>query len=325
MGSKVLEFWDEATGRKRPPPADDAATTTRQLLLPLHLAADHGNREAREQLLWKLGDTSATPAAVARAFCQQLVQQPQQLEREAGRLQKDLDRQLEQHKDLLGAPPSPTLVKVEVRVTLPHLACLFYDDPVWDLGAPRAACEQYVAQVCNDLGLDWQAQALIQRKMKDAVDAARRDFAAGHAQLVAPPVSGGVVRSTPARLPAVIQMTEAQKQHLREHLQAAVAAKRGQQPSTGQPLSPGAQQAPSPALAPSPGQLDLQQQGTAAAQLGAGAGVKEEPGVKQEDDGAAEAAAAEAEAAVKDEPSSRQEAAGSEQTSGQDMPDLPDD
>jgi len=36
-----------------------------------------------QQLLWKLGDSSAKPATVARAFCQQHVQQPQQLEKEA--------------------------------------------------------------------------------------------------------------------------------------------------------------------------------------------------------------------------------------------------
>jgi hypothetical protein len=38
---------------------------------------------ALQQLLWKLGDGSKVPAAVAHAFCQQHVQHPQQLEREA--------------------------------------------------------------------------------------------------------------------------------------------------------------------------------------------------------------------------------------------------
>jgi hypothetical protein len=36
-----------------------------------------------QQFLWKLGDSSVTPAMVARAYCQQHIQQPQLLEREA--------------------------------------------------------------------------------------------------------------------------------------------------------------------------------------------------------------------------------------------------
>lgn len=131
-----------------------------------------------------------------------------------------------------------------------------------------------------------------------------QDFASGKAQLVAPPVAGGVLRSTPDRLPAVVQMTESQKQHLQEHMEAALAAKRGQKP-----LSPGSQ-------APPPGRL--QQEGVAVL-AGSAPAVKEETGVKQEDGNAAEAA----EAAIKEEPSSRLEAASSEQTSGQDMPELP--
>lgn len=36
-----------------------------------------------QQLLWRLGDTKAVPAAVARAFAAQHIQQPQQQEQQA--------------------------------------------------------------------------------------------------------------------------------------------------------------------------------------------------------------------------------------------------
>lgn len=208
-----------------------------------------------QQLLWKLGDSSTTPAAVARAFCQQFVQQPQQLEREAGWVggQRAGNLRSMQRAGMhrpgtcpehvaghwASTPPSacpgclqaaaegsgaaagaarrpagrsalahagqargecrpagtshchamghavPAFGKEkagchaglcalglctavhaghaqttarlpkpqrgcplpQVRAALPHLELLFCDDPVWDLGAPRAACEQYVAQV----------------------------------------------------------------------------------------------------------------------------------------------------------------------------------
>jgi hypothetical protein len=162
------------------------------------------------------------------------------------RLQKDLEKLLERHKDLLTAPSAPTLVRLEVcwaacgqctgacckqrtccpprsfcaagrvplrcaacllsalcapptstpfthpaptrtphqctpqvRLTLAHLESVFLDEPVWDLAAPRTACEAYVSAVCNELGLDWQAHALITRRMKDAVDVAAKVWAGG--------------------------------------------------------------------------------------------------------------------------------------------------
>lgn len=113
------------------------------------------------------------------------------------------------------------------------------------------------------------------------------------------------MRSTPDHLPAVVQMTEGQKQYLREQMEAAMAAKRGQQP-----LSPDAQ-------APSQGRA--QQQDGAALQSDAGGAQGEEPG-GEEDGGAEEAAGT----AAEEEHSSRLEAAGSEETSGQDMPELPE-
>ena len=144
-----------------------------------------------QQLLWRLGDPAANPAAAARAFAAQHVQQPAQAEREAQRIQRDLEKLVEQHKDVPGAPRTPTLVKLEVRsrrlragwqllhtstawlcrgpaaarrgasqacrppapalpqlrVNLAHLEAVFFDDPLWDLSAPRAACEDYIAQV----------------------------------------------------------------------------------------------------------------------------------------------------------------------------------
>ena len=39
------------------------------------------------------------------------------------------------------APPAP----LQVRCSLPHLEALYADDPLWDLSAPRAACEAYIA------------------------------------------------------------------------------------------------------------------------------------------------------------------------------------
>lgn len=138
-----------------------------------------------------------------------------------------------------------------------------------------------------------------------------QDFANGKAQLVAPPVAGGVLRSTLDSMPKLLQMTESQKQHMREHAEGAMAAKRGQQPP-----SPGA------LLASSRGQPQLAQQ-DAAAPGSAGGEVKGEPGVRQDDGGAKHVAEA-AEAAVREESGGRQEAAGSEQTSGQDMPELPE-
>ncbi|PSC67737.1 SWI-SNF complex subunit (Snf5) [Micractinium conductrix] len=219
----VLTFLEEAGVRKRPAPSLEGPA---KRLLPLYLQLEHGAREAREQLLWRLGDTRASPAAVARAFVQQYVQQPQQLEREAQRLQRDLERSLKQHEELATAPPSPTLVRLEVRVTLPHLDALFYDDPVWDLGAPRAASEAYVAAVAADLKLDWHAHTLILRKMKDCIDAATRDLAAGKAQVLATPSGAAVVHAAPSRLPQVFPMNDAQKEQLRQHLEAAKAARR---------------------------------------------------------------------------------------------------
>jgi hypothetical protein len=63
---------------------------------------------------------------------------------------------------------------LQVQVALPHRRCEYYDEPLWDLAAPRAACEAYVASVCNEAGLDWHAHSLIMRKMKDAIDAAAK-------------------------------------------------------------------------------------------------------------------------------------------------------
>ncbi len=34
---------------------------------------------------------------------------------------------------------------MQVRCSLPHLEALYADDPLWDLSAPRAACEAYIA------------------------------------------------------------------------------------------------------------------------------------------------------------------------------------
>lgn len=325
MGSKVLKFLDEALGRKRPAANDTGSDSKRQRLLPLYLHLDHGHREAREQLLWKLGDGGAQPAAVARAFCQPLVQQPQQLEREAGRVQKELERQVEQHRDLLSAPNTSTLVKLEVRVTLPHRSSLFYDDPLWDLSAPRAACEAYVAQLCNELGLDWHAHTLITRKMRDALDAAGRDYAAGKAQVVSLPRGGGIVRPTPSRLPQVAVMTDGQKQQLRNHFAAAQAAKSGggQSPL----LSPGHLQAqPSPGQqeqAESKGSLPLpvghapKLEAAAEAAVG-GSGYKVEQAT-------AGGSGLKVEQAAAGDSGYKVEQAGSEQTSGQDMPDMPDE
>lgn len=67
--------------------------------------------------------------------------------------------------------PLPAL---QVRADLPHLRAVFLDEPLWDLSAPRAACEAYISQVCNELRLDWAAHTLIMRRMKDAIDAASR-------------------------------------------------------------------------------------------------------------------------------------------------------
>lgn len=61
----------------------------------------------------------------------------------------------------------------QLRVPLPHLGgAVFVDEPLWDLSAPRAACEPYITAVCADLRLDWQAHTLIMRQMKDGIDAA---------------------------------------------------------------------------------------------------------------------------------------------------------
>jgi hypothetical protein len=76
--------------------------------------------------------------------------------------------------------PKPGFVKVsldfvfQVKVPLLHLESLFLDEPLWDLSAPRAACEAYVAAICNELGLDWQSHTMIMRRMKDAIDAAAK-------------------------------------------------------------------------------------------------------------------------------------------------------
>lgn len=63
---------------------------------------------------------------------------------------------------------------LQVRLTLAHLECVYLDEPVWDLAAPRTHCDAYASSICNELGLDWQAHALITRRMKDAVDAATK-------------------------------------------------------------------------------------------------------------------------------------------------------
>ena len=48
-------------------------------------------------------------------------------------------------------PRCPTLLYPplrQVRVTLPHLDALFYDDPVWDLGEQRSVCSVHDALLC---------------------------------------------------------------------------------------------------------------------------------------------------------------------------------
>ena len=67
-----------------PPPVPPAARRQPAAAnLPPPTCAPRTRCSALQQLLWKLGDSSKVPAAVARAFCQQHVQHPQQLEREA--------------------------------------------------------------------------------------------------------------------------------------------------------------------------------------------------------------------------------------------------
>lgn len=34
---------------------------------------------------------------------------------------------------------------LQVRCALPHIEAMYADDPLWDLSAPRAACEAYIA------------------------------------------------------------------------------------------------------------------------------------------------------------------------------------
>lgn len=45
--------------------------------------------------------------------------------------------------------PAPSVFapscSAQVRCSLPHLEALYADDPLWDLSAPRAACEAYIA------------------------------------------------------------------------------------------------------------------------------------------------------------------------------------
>ena len=59
--------------------------------------------------------------------------------------------------------PAARLCAMKVRVPLPHLGTVFVDELLWDLTAPRAACEGYVSEVTNDLRLDWQSHAVILR------------------------------------------------------------------------------------------------------------------------------------------------------------------
>ena len=58
----------------------------------------------------------------------------------------------------------------QLRVALGHLQCVFVDELLWDLSAPRSACEAYATTVCADLRLGWLACGIIQRRLKDAVD-----------------------------------------------------------------------------------------------------------------------------------------------------------
>ncbi|PRW45263.1 expressed protein isoform A [Chlorella sorokiniana] len=218
--SGVQQFLEEAGCRKRAAPSGgEQPPAAKQLFLPVYLFLEHGKLEAREQLLWRLGDAKASPAAAARAFVQQYIQQPHVLERESQRLQNDLQKLVEQHRDVQHAPAAPTLVQLEVRCSLPHLEALYADDPLWDLSAPRAACEAYIAAVCNELGLDWAAHTLIMRRMKDAIDAAAQDLAAGKAQIVQTP-TGPQAASPPSRMPRVVRPNEQQRAAMRKALLA---------------------------------------------------------------------------------------------------------
>lgn len=63
---------------------------------------------------------------------------------------------------------------LQLRVSMPHLESIFYDEPLWDLSAPRAACEDYISTTVNELGLDWHAHTLIMRRMKERIDIATK-------------------------------------------------------------------------------------------------------------------------------------------------------
>lgn len=157
---------------------------------------------------------------------------------------------MQQHKDLATQPSCSSLVllkvkvarwlivannrrhkqiaSLQVKVSLPHWCSDYYDELLWDLAAPRAACEAYLAMVCNEIGLDWHAHSLIMRQLKDAIDAAAKvglcgmlpqlrfasdsggiaglqDLETGNAQLVpAPSTTAAMVRSPPSKLPQVV-------------------------------------------------------------------------------------------------------------------------
>ena len=65
-------------------------------------------------------------------------------------------------------------------MALGHLRCVYVDELLWDLSAPRSACEAYATTVCADLRLDWLACFIIQRRLKDAVDEEAKVRDMGH-------------------------------------------------------------------------------------------------------------------------------------------------
>ncbi|EFN56286.1 expressed protein [Chlorella variabilis] len=185
-----------------------------------------------QQLLWRLSDACGP---IVRAFCQQHVQGAQ-LDREALRLQRELEKLLERHIDRSTAPTAPALVKLELRVSMPHLESIFYDEPLWDLSAPRAACEDYISTTVNELGLDWHAHTLIMRRMKERIDIATKacELAMGKVQPL-PSSNDKMLRNPPSKLPQVVRMTEQQLQQVA----AALAARHSgsnQQEGAGRPL-----------------------------------------------------------------------------------------
>ena len=87
---------------------------------------------------------------------------------------------LRQFRDIAAAKGQPEPCIVRLSVTTPLVCCVLVDKPLWDLSQPRAAAaERYAFEIAEDLGLAWPAAVAFARKLKDAIDRARQEVAAG--------------------------------------------------------------------------------------------------------------------------------------------------